>query len=187
MTDNHAEDIRKAMCITVGSKNPVKLAAVRAVMKRLAAGSEVQSVEVPSGVPDQPFGDDETIRGAVARARGARERLNTDFGVGLEGGVVEMPDGTMRTCAWAAVVSRSGRHAVGGSLAMPLPDAVAEMIRGGMELGHAMDRLTNQTNTKHGAGAVGILTDGLVDRQAAYEVLVAYAMSAFLPLGSPAD
>jgi len=182
MTHDSIDDIRKATRITVGSKNPVKLAAARAVVTRLAAGVTVEAVEVPSGVPDQPFGDDETIRGALARARAARQKMDSDFGVGIEGGVVEMPDGSMRTCAWAAVVSRSGRHGVGGSLAMPLPDSVAEMIRGGLELGHAMDKLTSQSNTKHGAGAVGILTAGLVDRQAAYEVLVAYATSVFLPL-----
>jgi inosine/xanthosine triphosphatase len=180
MTKNEREDIRDARRVAVGSKNPVKLAAARAVVTRLAPNVIFEAVEVPSGVPDQPFGDEETIHGAIARARAAREKLDADFGVGLEGGVVEMPGGTMRTCAWAALVSRSGRHGVGGSLAMPLPDTVAELIRGGMELGHAMDKLTGHSNTKHGAGAVGILTAGLVDRQAAYEVLVAYACAPFL-------
>ena len=182
MTPEQNEDARRARRVAVGSTNPVKLAAARAVVTRLAPDAIVEAVAVPSGVPDQPLGDEETIRGALARARGAREKLDADFGVGLEGGVVEISDGTMRTCAWAAVVSRSGRHGVGGSLAMPLPESVAEMIRGGMELGHAMDKLTGLTKTKHGAGAVGILTAGLVDRQAAYEVLVAYALSPFLPL-----
>jgi inosine/xanthosine triphosphatase len=180
MMQQSNEDVRRAKRIAVGSKNPVKLAAARAVAMRLAPDVAVEAVEAPAGVPDQPFGDEETIRGALARARAARERLDADFGVGLGGGVVEQPDGTMRTCAWAAVVSRSGRHGVGGSLAMPLPDSVAELIRGGMELGHAMDKMTGHSNTKHGAGAVGILTAGLVDRQAAYEVLVAYACAPFL-------
>ena len=49
------------------------------------------------------------------------------------------------------------------------------MIRGGVELGHAMDALVGAHDTKRGAGAVGILTGGLVDRQRAYEVLVRYA------------
>ena len=57
---------------------------------------------------------------------------------------------------------------------------VATLVRGGMELGHAMDRLIGAHNTKQGAGAVGILTDGLVDRQRAYEVLVSYALAPFL-------
>ena len=64
---------------------------------------------------------------------------------------------------------------------MPLPAAVARLIKDrGMELGHAMDELTGQRETKLGAGAVGILTRGLVDRQHAYEVLVAYALAPFI-------
>jgi inosine/xanthosine triphosphatase len=176
----NTESIRDSRRVAVGSTNPVKGAAVRAVLARIVPSVSVETVSVPSGVPDQPFGDEQTIRGALGRARASRSELDADFGVGLEGGVVEMPDGSMRTCAWAAVVSRVGRHGVGGSLAMPLPESVATLIRGGMELGHAMDELTRQTNTKHGAGAVGILTDGLVDRQGAYEVLVAYALAPFL-------
>lgn len=180
MSHDTNEDVRRARRVAVGSTNPVKLAAARAVVTRLAPGVAVEAIAVPSGVRDQPFGDDETIQGALERARAARLALDADFGVGLEGGVVEMPDGSMRTCAWAAVVSRSGRHGVGGSLAMPLPDSVAKLIRGGMELGHAMDELTGQTNTKHKGGAVAVLTAGLVDRQGAYEVLVAYAVAPFL-------
>jgi non-canonical (house-cleaning) NTP pyrophosphatase len=43
-----------------------------------------------------------------------------------------------------------------------------------------MDQVCAATNTKHGVGAVGILTGGLVDRQQAYEVLVAYALAPLL-------
>lgn len=165
--------------VAVGSANPVKLGAVRAVLAWATPGGSVEPVTVPSGVPDQPFGDDETIRGARNRARAAREATDADLGVGLEGGVVDGPAG-MRSCAWCVVVHRDGREGVGGSLAMPLPDAVAAMIRDGMELGHAMDALVAERGTKHGKGAVGILTAGRIDRQGAYEVLVTYAMAPFV-------
>lgn len=165
--------------IAIGSSNPVKLAAARAVIARAARGATVVPIPVPSGVPDQPFGDEETITGARNRARAAREALDADLGLGLEGGVVDSPEG-MRTCAWCVIVHRDGREGVGGSLAMPLPDAVAKMIREGMELGHAMDALVAERGTKHGKGAVGILTAGRIDRQAAYEVLVTYAMAPFV-------
>lgn len=165
--------------IAVGSGNPVKLAAAKAVLAWAAPVATVAAKAVPSGVPDQPFGDDETIAGARERAIRAREALDADLGVGLEGGVVDGPAG-MRTCAWCVVVHRDGREGIGGSLAMPLPDAVAEMIRGGEELGHAMDRLVAERGTKHGKGAVGILTAGRIDRQGAYEVLVTYALAPFL-------
>lgn len=176
-TDSPLASIRS---IAVGSTNPVKLAAARAVLGALAPLATIASVAVASTVRDQPFGDDETIRGALARASSARAALDADLGVGLEGGIVEDADGSMRTCAWAAIVDASGRSGVGGSLAMTLPPEVAEMIRDGVELGVAMDRLVGATNTKHGRGAVGILTAGLVDRQRAYEVLVAYALAPFV-------
>lgn len=165
--------------VAVGSANPVKLAATRAVLAWAAPTAEVTAAPVPSGVSDQPFGDDETIAGARQRARAAREALDADLGVGLEGGVVDGPGG-MRSCAWCVVVHRDGREGVGGSLAMPLPEAVAQMIRDGTELGHAMDRLVAERGTKHGKGAVGILTAGRIDRQAAYEVLVTYALAPFV-------
>lgn len=165
--------------VVVGSANPVKVAAVRAVLERAGCSARVEGLAVASGVADQPVGDAETIRGATQRARAALDANGADLAVGLEGGVVE-EGGFMRTCAWAAVVSRDGRVGVGGSLAMILPDRVAVLVREGVELGHAMDRVTGVHNTKHNAGAVGILTGGLVDRQRAYEWLVTYALAPFL-------
>jgi inosine/xanthosine triphosphatase len=166
--------------IAVGSANPVKIGAVRAVFGAVLPTATIDGVAVPSGVSDQPFGDEETIRGARARAFAARDAMAADIGVGIEGGVVEQQDGSLHTCAWAVIVDARGRLGVGGSLAMPLPDRVAALVRDGVELGHAMDRLVGAHNTKHGKGAVGILTAGLVDRQAAYEVLVSYALAPFL-------
>ena len=165
--------------VVVGSTNPVKIAAVAAVLARCGSGASVDGIAVPSGVRDQPEGDAETIRGATQRAEAVLRATDADLAVGLEGGIVE-ESGHMRTCAWAVVVARDGRTGVGGSLAMPLPDRVAALVREGVELGHAMDRVTGGHDTKRGAGAVGILTAGLVDRQRAYESLVAYALAPFL-------
>ena len=165
--------------VVVGSTNPVKVAAVRAVLTRAGCSAGVEGRAVASGVRDQPVGDAETIQGATQRARAALDAAEADLGVGLEGGVVD--DGSrMMTCAWAVVVGRDGRVGVGGSLAMPLPDRVAALVRGGIELGHAMDQVSGGHDTKRGAGAVGILTAGLVDRQRAYEALVTYALAPFL-------
>jgi inosine/xanthosine triphosphatase len=162
--------------VAVGSTNPVKVEAVRAVMQRLAPSCTVIATAVSSGVPDQPWGDEETAQGALTRAREALATTGADLAVGIEGGVVRMHDG-VRTCAWAAAVSRDGAEGLGGSLAMTLPEPVAALVRAGMELGHAMDRITGTRDVKRGLGAVGILTAGLVSRQQAYELLVAYALA----------
>jgi inosine/xanthosine triphosphatase len=169
-----------ARSIAVGSTNPVKIGAVRAVLGPLSPHATISGIAVASTVPDQPVGDDETIRGALARAEAALAATGASIGVGIEGGVVNEHDGGMRTCAWAAIVDAHGRVGIGGSLAMSLPPRVAEMIRGGMELGQAMDALVGAHDTKRGAGAVGILTGGLIDRQRAYEMLVMYAAVRFV-------
>src|SRR5690348_500131 len=122
--------LASARMVAVGSTNPVKIAAVRAVLERVAPGTGIEAVSVPSTVRDQPFGDEERIRGALARARGARQAAGAELGIGLEGGVVELEsNGALRTCAWAAVVDASGRQGIGGSLAMPLPSSVAALVR----------------------------------------------------------
>lgn len=166
--------------VAVGSANPVKIAAVRAVFARLIGEVAVIDAAAESGVPNQPWGDDETQRGAENRARSALENSAADLGLGIEGGVVQLPDGALRTCAWAVAVDRAGRRGIGGSLAVPLPDVVAHRLRAGEELGHAMDAVAQTVGTKHGRGAVGILTASLIDRQRAYEPLVTYALAPWL-------
>lgn len=168
------------MHVAVGSSNVVKIEAVRAVLACVASSARCEGVTVRSGVPDQPWGDDETVRGAEARARGALARSDAELAIGLEGGVVALDDGTLRTCAWAVAVDRAGTRGVGGSMAIPLPDAISARIRAGEELSHAMDAVSRQTGTGRGVGAVGILTNGLVDRQRAYESLVTYSLAPWL-------
>jgi inosine/xanthosine triphosphatase len=165
--------------IAVGSTNPVKVRAVASVVRRWRPTWDVRGVSVASGVADQPWGDAETISGARTRAVRAREALGAEVGIGLEGGVVDAAEG-LRTCAWAVAALPDGSTSVGGSLSMPLPAGVADLVRGGMELGHAMDTYCQATNTKQGAGAVGILTGGVVNREQAYEALVAYALAPLL-------
>ena len=170
--------------VAVGTRNPVKHAAVRAVLARVAPAASVEGHAVASLVPDQPWGDDETIRGARNRALAALAAdARAQLGVGIEGGVVALADGGVRSNAWAVVVDRAGREGVGGSLAMPLPARVARLLREGMELGHAVDAVAGTENVKHKEGAVGVLTQGLVTRQGAYEVLLSYALAPWLAPG----
>src|SRR4029453_12172991 len=98
----------------VGSTNPVKVAAVSAVLARSGCTAYVEAMAVPSGVRDQPVGDAETILGATQRAQAALRATGADLAIGIEGGVVEEA-GHMRTCAWAAVVGWGGRVGVGGA------------------------------------------------------------------------
>jgi inosine/xanthosine triphosphatase len=165
--------------IAVGSTNPVKLAAVQAVLGQVYPEAVFTGLSVSSDVPEQPWGDEQTRRGAFNRANGALRQLKANFGVGLEGGLLETSVGLM-TCAWCAMVDDRGKVGYGGGVHILLPPIVANSLKEQGELGPAMDALVNEKDTKRGRGAVGILSNGLTSRQAAYEQLVAMAAAPFV-------
>ncbi len=167
------------MKIAVGTDNPVKYRAVRNVMRRLYPRAQVIPLRVPTGLPEQPWGDEETRRGAKNRAQAARLAAKADWGIGIEGGVVESEFGLM-TCAWCAIVDRSGRVGIGGSTNMLLPEEVADGVRAGEELGRAMDEFAGIRDVRRKMGAIGVMTKGLTDRQRAYEFIVKMAVVKFL-------
>ena len=140
-------------------------------------------VAVASGVADQPTSDRETLRGASARAEGAELfRPDADYWVGIEGGIEEHVEaGGMVAFAWVVVRSSLGvGRARSGSFL--LPDQVATLVRGGMELGEADDLVFGRSNSKQEEGAVGLLTRGVIDRRALYRHAVVLALA---PLRNP--
>lgn len=167
------------MKIAVGSLNPTKVEAVRHIVGQAFDDVEVVGINVASGVSEQPIGEEETRTGALNRARAALEAAQADMGLGLEGGVIFSSQGAF-TMGWVAIVDKAGRVGLSQSPWLQLPPAVADAIRAGQELGPVMDMLTGQQNTKQHGGAVGILTKGLFDRQAAWELSVACALAPFL-------
>ncbi len=48
------------MKIIIGSKNPAKVKAVQDVFQKY--GAEYMTLDIPSGVNNQPFSDEETIK-----------------------------------------------------------------------------------------------------------------------------
>ncbi len=169
--------------VVVGSRNPVKLQAAQRGFERFFPGHAVavEGVEVPSGVAEQPVGDAETRRGARQRALRAREAVpEAAFWVGLEGGVAWEGD-DLFSFAWIAVLGADGRWGLARSGTFLLPPAVAALIREGLELGVADDRVFGAYDSKRKMGAVGLLTDGAIDRAALYEHALLLAL---IPFGS---
>lgn len=169
------------MKIVVGSTNKVKIGAVESVFRQYYPDCVVVGVAIPSGVAEQPMSEQETIKGARSRAKGALlSDMNADYGVGLEGGVIEGAGGVMYSCAWACIASRDGKEGMGGGLYFELPKTVADGIRSGGELGPLMDQLTGEIDNKHKAGAIGVFTKGKLDRTEAYSHLVYSALVKFV-------
>jgi len=165
--------------IAIGSTNVAKVRAVTEAVAQVWPDARLVPVSTPSGVSEMPSSDDEGIRGAVKRAHGARDYLDADLGIGLEGAVDETSWGMVVT-NWVAVVDRSGRASVACGGRLPLPECIAAEIRAGAELGPVIDRYTGQAGTKQHAGAAGYLTRGIVPRHMAFHVAVAFALAPYL-------
>ena len=166
--------------IIIASTNPVKIKAAEAGFKAMFPGEEFSTggVSVPVSVSAQPMSDAETLQGANERALNARSAVTeADFWVGIEGGVEDI-DGEMNAFAWVVVLD-GARAGKGRSGAFILPLRVAELVRQGVELGEADDRIFSRNNSKQQNGAIGLLTDDAVDRVELYVPAVIFALIPF--------
>jgi inosine/xanthosine triphosphatase len=153
--------LKNKMKIIIGSKNPAKINAVRNALPE--RNLEFISLDIPSGVNLQPFSDEETINGAVNRAMRALRQGDGDIGIGLEGGVQETKLG-MLICNWGALASNDFEPIIAGGARFLLPEEIAIRLRAGEELGPVMDDYAKLQNVRKHEGAVGIFTNGLINR-----------------------
>ncbi len=165
--------------IAVGSRNPVKVSATEAVFSRLCGSVQVEALAVDSGIAPQPWGDVETRRGAINRALAAQRGVGVGWGVGFEGGLLEVGD-DLYVSAWCAVVAPDGRVSTAGGENLLLPPPVVEEVRRGVELGVAIDHLLGTEGSKERGGAIGALTGGRLTRTQVYESLLLMALAPFL-------
>ena len=153
--------------IAVGSTNPTKVLAVKDVMEMIYGNVEVFGVEVESGVPDQPVGMEETIRGAINRARQALEKGKADIGVGIEAGIYPVPNSLTGyfDVQFCAILDRDGWLTIGHGPGFEYPFYVIKRIKEGIEAGGAMDELVGEKDLKKKIGAIGYLTHGILPRK----------------------
>src|SRR5262249_11216746 len=166
--------------LVVASHNPVKIEAARRGFASMFPGRAFQlhSVAVPSWVRPHPLPDAETFQGALERVQQAAQLApQADYWVGIEGGVEECQR-SMAAFAWIVVSappllgkSRTGTFSV--------PEEVAALVRQGRELAAAVEEVYQHTQVKSTTGAVGVLTEGVIDRVQLYEHAVVLALVPF--------
>ncbi|MDA1604198.1 DUF84 family protein [Bacillus cereus] len=147
------------MKVVVGSKNKTKVGAVEKVW----IDAEITSLSVPSGVANQPFTDEETMQGAVNRAKRALQEGEAQVGIGLEGGVMKTAHGLFM-CNWGALATSDGRVFVAGGARIELPDDFLKPLEEGKELSEVMEEFVQRKDIRSHEGAIGIFTDDYVDR-----------------------
>jgi len=176
--------------VVVASTNPVKIQAVRNGFQAMFPDKawDFEGVSVSSNVSHQPLTNSETEKGAMSRVKNAKgARPDADFWVGIEGGTSDLPAGRqacqnkqdMEAFAWVVIESKGGLVGKGKTGTFILPPKVAELIKKGKELGEADDIVFGQSNSKQKMGAVGLLTNNVIDRTAYYTHAVILALIRF--------
>jgi inosine/xanthosine triphosphatase len=176
-SENQANTLR----VIVGSQNPVKVGCTReAFTQAFGKMGIVEGVAALSNIPAQPRSEEETLLGAKNRVAHAKLLVpEADYWVGIEGGVDEDPQG-MYAFAWIYLLHRSGKSSQSKTGTFYLPPKVVALIREGMELGHADDLVFQAQNSKQQGGSVGLLTQGIITREAYYQQAMVLALIPFL-------
>jgi inosine/xanthosine triphosphatase len=175
------------MIIFVGSKNPVKVNAVKQAVAHVWPDCLIRGIEVPSGVNSQPTSDDETRQGAENRAKAVlaqglielqNEGMNLEkeevLGVGLEGGVFTQGK-QMWSTVWSAVTDKSGHLYVTNGSRMKIHSIIAQKIWQGEEMGKVVEELSGQLDIRTKQGMIGLVTNNFVDRTEEYMHIVKLA------------
>lgn len=166
--------------IIVGSKNPVKVNAVKTAFISVFPNNTIdcQGVNAPSLVADQPMTEQETLTGAENRVNYCQQQHQADYYVAVEGGVDNFKYGPA-TFAYI-VITNNKNTSTGRSTNLPLPEVVYQALVAGKELGDVMDELFNTVNIKQKGGAMGLLTNGLATRESIYNQALILALSPFV-------
>ncbi len=169
------------MKIVIGSTNPVKIEAVRLAFEKVWPEKTwgVTGVNVPSGVSVQPMSDAESIVGARNRAKSAQNKLDTDYGVGIEGGIEKIGEHWF-DCGWIVVIDKNGQEGIGSSLRLMVPPSMVQSIQAGKELGDVIDEVFGRKNARQAEGHFGLMTKGAVTRTSGYVDGIIAALSRFI-------
>jgi len=148
-------------------------------------------VAVDSGIPDQPFGMEQTVQGTFVCMIGCHKCLEgaknralmsyaatsaAVYSVGVESGVCELDDRMFDVCVTSIfdgelhhLGSRLNgliEYVTGMSCAFEIPPKVAGFVRDGMDLSQACNAAGLSSNLQLGSaeGCIGVLSGGRVDR-----------------------
>ncbi len=156
------------MKLVVASKNPVKVQASKKAFEDVFKTQiELIGLDVASGVSDQPKSDKESLQGAANRLEAARQEItDADYYVAIEAGIEDSLEGMM-SFSWQLILHKD-KISKTKTRTIFLAEPLAELIRQGYELGHAIDKVFDKKNSKQKQGAVGVMTEGLVTRERLY-------------------
>jgi inosine/xanthosine triphosphatase len=151
------------MKVAVGSTNPVKVKAVENVFRRVYGEADVEAVKVHPGVPAQPFGE-ETVTGAINRAKCAFAPEKFDMGVGIEAGLFKVSEAEITIDVQYCAIYDGSWITLGCGSGFEYPSIVLDEVLAGKEVGDVMSRVAGVENLGEKHGAIGFLSKGMLTR-----------------------
>ena len=163
--------------VVIASKNPVKINATKKAFESVFNDRfEFEGFSADSLVSDQPMNNLETLTGAMNRLKNI-QHLKADYFVSIEGGV-DILDDNYEAFAWI-IISDDKKTGKAKTATFPLPLKISKLIKKGYELGDADDIVFKRSNSKQKNGAVGILSDNLINRTDYYVHAIILALIPF--------
>ena len=169
------------MYVIVGSTSPVKVEATKQAFNSFFEEAKVKGLDVPSGLRPFPLSDEETLRGALNRARlSAEAEPGAEYYVGIEGGLSRLGDWMI--VKQLAVVASEGEVGVGASPGYVLPDRLYKLIVNAADAAgrKAIDEYFHEPEVLSKQGPIGVLTDGRLSRTQASVEAVVCALTRFI-------
>ena len=174
------------MKINVGSKNEAKLNAVKetANLYDFLSNSEINCVDVNIEVFGQPKSLNETVEGAMNRAKNSF--VNCDLSIGIEAGLIQVPhtkSGFMDIQA-ACIYDGKNFH-FGLSSAFEFPKKVMDLVlNSNLDASQAFHKLglTDKIKIGNSEGGIGLLTKGKIIRK---DLIKQALMNALIHLENP--
>lgn len=167
------------MLIAIGSKNPVKIKAAKIVVKKLFPRAKVVAIEVNSSISNQPLSDQEAIKGAINRAKGALKKSASDFAIGMEGGMHKIGKNWFES-GWIAVVDKNGKIGIGSSARWQVSKKISRPLLRGKELADVINNLTGRKDVHIKEGVMGLITAGHLPRHVSYSHGILFAFAPFI-------
>ena len=152
---------RKLLTVAIGSTNPAKVQAVQNAF----TGENIKVIpcSANSSVRSQPLSNEETLQGALNRAKDCLEKTDAELGIGLEGGIVFI-NNQPYLCHWGALVDRNQNSYFTNSPIIQLPGHYSQALLEGQDLDSIMQFHTGISNLGAKQGAIAVFTEDRLTR-----------------------
>jgi inosine/xanthosine triphosphatase len=170
------------MRVVTGSRNGPKRQAILGAFSKVFPGEsiDVMSVAADSGVSSHPTSAVESLKGAINRAKAAKQLSpGADYYVGIEGGLTEI-GGRYWEHGFVAIEDRKGRLHTALSAGIEIRGRILESILNGDELSQVLEAQFGLKDIGKSKGFYGLATDDNITRISGYQEAVIFALSPFM-------